>query len=101
GIRDLIVTGVQTCALPISITFDDLGLPTLGEVTTQYFARGVIFQGFTSLGAQVNLDVADSTLFQDNKPPSLPYCLSNFYNNDKRSEERRVGKECRYKCVTW
>ena len=84
-VLSIAVTGVRPAlgSQQQSITFDDLGLPTLGEVTTQYFARGVIFQGFTSLGAQVNLDVADSTLFQDNKPPSLPYCLSNFYNNDK------------------
>src|SRR2546427_4122717 len=56
GIRDLTVTGVQTCALPIC--FDDAKGEDVREM-------GVFF------GTQVATDV----------PP--------------RSEERRVGKECR------
>src|SRR5206468_7657807 len=36
GIRDLIVTGVQTCALPIFPAIDDLrNLLSIGEVTVQ------------------------------------------------------------------
>jgi hypothetical protein len=64
------------------ITFDDLGLPPLGDVTTQYAAQGVTFQGFTDGGVPVNLEVADNGVFADNNPPSPPMSLSNFYNQD-------------------
>src|SRR5204862_2698502 len=59
GIRDLYVTGVQTCALPISS-----GTQTLRAVSP----TGVLttIMGLPGLAAQFN-----------------------------RSEERRVGKECR------
>src|SRR2546425_3680966 len=57
GIRDKLVTGVQTCALPISFW------QSLAE---QYTRQG---------GAKVDLRIIDW--------------------NSIRSEERRVGKECR------
>src|SRR3989442_5873921 len=80
GIRDADVTGVQTCALPIS----DCGMGTRGSfsptntrVGVRAFAmslRGELFQ-YTSIGA----------FFCHGVPP----------NHGVRSEERRVGKECR------
>ena len=63
GIRDTSVTGVQTCALPISEqrqTFDQ-GLRTLQE-------------SLKTLRDQSPSEIADAAI---------------------RSEERRVGKECR------
>src|SRR2546430_11150443 len=63
GIRDLTVTGVQTCALPIS-------------VATSVFPSG---------------DTASPTMTWLVSPPgtsTMPTC-------SRRSEERRVGKECR------
>src|SRR2546427_2187636 len=79
GIRDLTVTGVQTCALPISrdagvqvvdVRFTDLpgtwqhfSIP-LKELTEELFTEGIGFDGSSIRGFQ-------------------------------RSEERRVGKECR------
>src|SRR5206468_7423747 len=65
GIRDLIVTGVQTCALPILLVFSwdpiPAGLPVAG------------------IGSQLKT----STM----TPSVIAYVA--------RSEERRVGKECR------
>src|SRR5256712_9239851 len=81
GIRDLIVTGVQTCALPISPSIDlapqpvDAGsgcgignrLPPMDFGTVRVFRLAEVQNG---AGAVRRL-------------------------RDARSEERRVGKECR------
>src|SRR2546430_5349279 len=79
GIRDLTVTGVQTCALPIFSDFagvlDSASLAHMEAVITEVRAktRGEI--------AVVTLsDIADR--------PAADVAL-------ERSEERRVGKECR------
>src|SRR5256885_11374021 len=66
GIRDYKVTGVQTCALPI-----------LSRVS------GV------SGKAQTRMSLVDSSCFR----PSAPLCVARPAM--LRSEERRVGKECR------
>src|SRR5206468_8704132 len=66
GIRDLIVTGVQTCALPI---WSD-GTPG-GNTTTP------------------------PTPPMTEVPEPTPVPTSSAFANVKRSEERRVGKECR------
>src|SRR5256886_10634655 len=81
GIRYLTVTGVQTCALPISVLSD----------------RG-IFADRARLGERVVLDAnctigEDASIGEDSRlGPSVtvyPRCVIG------RSEERRVGKECR------
>src|SRR3712207_8810232 len=66
GIRDIGVTGVQTCALPISPS----GARAL-RLSSRLYARTV---------APV---------------PSLAYGDHMTLPLDSRSEERRVGKECR------
>src|SRR5205085_7110303 len=63
GIRDLTVTGVQTCALPIYV------------LTRVANALALVRLGLAQL-ADVGGDLADQLLVD-------------------RSEERRVGKECR------
>src|SRR2546430_3951189 len=82
GIRDLTVTGVQTCALPIFRGRDGVA----GQPWT--FQR--ICYGFLKILAISNtarLVVQTRTLESD---------LSQFLLDvRKRSEERRVGKECR------
>src|SRR2546429_4481505 len=68
GIRDVAVTGVQTCALPISAAPPRFLLPARGSawfIDLQNLIRMNIFQ-----------------------------CLHNSAR-PTRSEERRVGKECR------
>src|SRR2546429_2323619 len=65
GIRDVAVTGVQTCALPI---YGEMGFS---------FPRLYLAGGVTSLRTTGSLE---------------PYTDLSL---KKRSEERRVGKECR------
>src|SRR5207249_5421585 len=72
GIRDRNVTGVQTCALPICAHGRDLD--PLGGLATI---------------VAVNLHVEGERALGDRSHPLLVRLV------DARSEERRVGKECR------
>src|SRR5690349_22137234 len=77
GIRDLYVTGVQTCALPIllAVYFGWLILTMPREITVTHDKKLV----FRSTLRSITVRPTDITM---------------------RSEERRVGKECRYRwCV--
>src|SRR2546427_4829316 len=80
GIRDLTVTGVQTCALPISVdvlvqaAVDVQHQPRTSIAAT--FSKKIAFRIFRAIGAATS-------------PPRPPRSAST------RSEERRVGKECR------
>src|SRR2546427_348346 len=69
GIRDLTVTGVQTCALPIWID------PAVAVPADRPVYRAVVHAGPAAYSAQHLLHVAA--------------------HEPGRSEERRVGKECR------
>src|SRR2546427_5025142 len=81
GIRYLTVTGVQTCALPISLS---------GHQSYYYWGpRGYTGECMIVLGDRPEVLSSEfdsvekvATVYH---PYSLPY----------RSEERRVGKECR------
>src|SRR5688572_31322622 len=78
GIRDLTVTGVQTCALPIS----------LGRNTSSSggeYGTGVSSAATIRMGASRNSN-ASSWMIAATDSPIEPV---------RRSEERRVGKECR------
>src|SRR3712207_8856314 len=70
GIRDIGVTGVQTCALPICIRVGVAGLDV------------------------VRLPSGEFQVLEDNlrTPSGLAYAIA---AREARSEERRVGKECR------
>src|SRR5258707_10907261 len=80
GIRDIGVTGVQTCALPISkvtlnpVTVIGGAVNSTGTVTLTGPASGTSAQRTVTLSSS---DTSEATV-----PTS-------------RSEERRVGKECR------
>src|SRR2546430_10597149 len=80
GIRDLTVTGVQTCALPISLRV----------------GRGKARESIPVVPVEVA--VVEATL------PHLPPIVADMIRvqlatgmrpGELRSEERRVGKECR------
>src|SRR5437762_11819938 len=86
GIRDTSVTGVQTCALPICSWSDVAGAaePVVRDLHPAPLAAR----------AAVTIDAATGDIlyaqhaFDELPPASLT----------KRSEERRVGKECRATC---
>src|SRR5260221_3676183 len=83
GIRDHCVTGVQTCALPISPLFRapdqlvKLELQSRGLPALQHPTRQVLRLHFAVRGREEHRHLA----------PQLELV--------ERSEERRVGKECR------
>src|SRR5688572_31532378 len=78
GIRDLTVTGVQTCALPIS----------QGEWLLAGALYVIATAGF--MGANVFYDA----MLTEIAPPRA-YERASALGYSFRSEERRVGKECR------
>src|SRR3712207_7052344 len=82
GIRDIGVTGVQTCALPILNAVEGV----FAKLARQRLKRGV-FHSLVALQEAINRFVAET-----NADPR-PFCWTK--NPDARSEERRVGKECR------
>src|SRR5207249_7484070 len=92
GIRDRNVTGVQTCALPISLYFADRRMKTPDNY----------FRGFPAVW-----NIVAFYLFLLRLPPwigaaivallaALTFVPVLFVH---RSEERRVGKECRSRWV--
>src|SRR2546430_3115007 len=81
GIRDLTVTGVQTCALPIFIPEGTLAAGVPAKVVKE-------------------LNSEEIAKIKQNAKNYLFYCeqYKQFNQNhgfQERSEERRVGKECR------
>src|SRR2546422_6402341 len=82
GIRDVAVTGVQTCALPISESRDGPGeCPRgIGDVAPREHLVEVL----------MGIDEP-----WDDEPPRQVQCLHSARYGRGRSEERRVGKECR------
>src|SRR2546430_7795355 len=79
GIRDLTVTGVQTCALPISRF--RMSSPTC-------VAAGTLVQTIPCRARTSERVAKDSPVMRSIWPNEIP-------KHAIRSEERRVGKECR------
>src|SRR2546421_6981185 len=82
GIRDLIVTGVQTCALPIS-TPDPDGATVRGAIH---------FEGKAPEAKKLDTSQDPACAFASKDPV---YSEQWVASKGRRSEERRVGKECR------
>src|SRR5256712_3730931 len=82
GIRDLIVTGVQTCALPICVGVDDPQLDVVAALVEPD-------QVGADVAAAVDAPLADPLRQLRNHQIVAVELLR------LRSEERRVGKECR------
>src|SRR5256886_11496460 len=80
GIRDLTVTGVQTCALPISLRPERRRVPRTWETPPAPVKAPHLDDYLTIVGA-AELD-------------ELRF-LARELKGKTRSEERRVGKECR------
>src|SRR3712207_9546717 len=79
GIRDIGVTGVQTCALPIYVV--DLG-PRAGSAGGEIGFEGTV-EGLCGSGTLAGRHLGDRT------------ALKGSVRTSSRSEERRVGKEGR------
>src|SRR5437868_9476455 len=89
GIRDRNVTGVQTCALPIFFDEPSSGL----DPVTSRRLDDLILDLRDSLGATIVVVTHElSSIFAIGDD-------SVFL--DARSEERRVGKECRSRGAPW
>src|SRR5204863_3991161 len=91
GIRDLYVTGVQTCALPISV--DAVSVKT-GK--PQPFA--LVFHGgsgslLSEIREALSYGVVKMNVDTDTQYAFTREIAGHMFTN--RSEERRVGKECR------
>src|SRR5690606_40331573 len=95
GIRDFHVTGVQTCALPIfvkQVDGKDLDKNLVGFNPSTFFG--------TSIGGGNSIKSLSFEIVPDSLIEQKQYYSSDWtkYVNRKlvlRSEERRVGKECR------
>src|SRR2546429_2747608 len=81
GIRDVAVTGVQTCALPI-----------LGRISPDAILVGSAPGQITLMGSGFN---PLSHVSLDSEPLITKFINPGKLLVDVRSEERRVGKECR------
>src|SRR2546425_9329537 len=79
GIRDKLVTGVQTCALPIL-------LGAAAEFVEQTNPGASLFEGLVEPGDSLHLR---------RQPGALRLERGHVAALLDRSEERRVGKECR------
>src|SRR5207248_7702036 len=83
GIRDRTVTGVQTCALPIFTLRVASGQSTLKIGDAMQATRRVNFSSTRRASA-----ICAASQFMMFLPPASR-------RSTRRSEERRVGKECR------
>src|SRR5690606_39875490 len=89
GIRDFHVTGVQTCALPIS----DGDAGEAGELQGEEGEGQADWEKVRNFpGAEVKND--RNILLPDGMNVNR-HDSTRPFNNGPRSEERRVGKECR------
>src|SRR2546429_7144896 len=82
GIRDVAVTGVQTCALPISLSIR-LEVEISKRIESAENEIKEIIYGLGFAGKE-HIALAEKLI---SEPPKERF--------DRRSEERRVGKECR------
>src|SRR5690606_39740689 len=91
GIRDFHVTGVQTCALPIFLA---VAKARLGDIA----GAQAIFEAQRGSGPQVDRNLAELYVAAGRAGAALEL-LEPLVGEDpedaRRSEERRVGIECR------
>src|SRR5690606_40753575 len=95
--RDFHVTGVQTCALPISTGPIDLwqakGAVSFDRVEFAYTADRVVLPEFTlDIPAGQTIALVGAT---GAGKSTLAKLIARFYDPSSRSEERREGKERR------
>src|SRR5256886_9144250 len=86
GIRDLTVTGVQTCALPI---FRRIGR----ELNVRYALEGSVRRAGSAL--RITAQLIDVETEEHLWAEKYSGTVDDVFDLQERSEERRVGKECR------
>ena len=80
------MTGVQTCALPISQTADKAICSSQEDVISYHTSCGISMIASVEKWREQQYMTAARTLINQDRPPP---------GHAARSEERRVGKECR------
>src|SRR5690606_40045064 len=96
GIRDFHVTGVQTCALPISP--DPLRPLGDGRAALAAGARGHdALVPEVLLGAVEDVGQGERPVLHESEHPGPPPATVLWVTGETRSEERRVGKEWRWR----
>src|SRR5206468_6780342 len=98
GIRDLIVTGVQTCALPISVGFTCAGCGGSGAAATANIANQYVITGLNLTNPGSGYATNPTVTITPN-PPAGPGSGATG-TATVRSEERRVGKGRRRRRAT-
>src|SRR5205807_7515006 len=95
-IRDYKVTGVQTCALPISeiVLNATKEYQTENDVLADFIYESCI-EGEEFEEKSSELYVAYSLWFNTQRMPEKEKLSMAAFGRRMRSEERRVGKECR------
>src|SRR5699024_11332124 len=95
GIRDRNVTGVQTCALPILHAVEDY-------IMSRYQMYWQVYFHPVTRSAEVILmkilHRAKYLFGTHYRFKSNPSHFISLFKENVRSEERRVGKECRMRC---
>src|SRR5206468_8679634 len=92
GIRDLIVTGVQTCALPI---WKFQGGEPPHEIFRAGLKGGASPSSFSRAGAHLRSTAPFPSELQSRIPSREKIRNAGSPSRGLRSEERRVGKESR------
>src|SRR5690606_40133839 len=91
GIRDFHVTGVQTCALPISLDDEEQGFAAITAKSTIIYAGDRCDTLFFIIKGSVTILIEDD----DGREMIIAYLNAGDFFGEMRSEERRVGKESR------
>src|SRR5690606_41040598 len=94
GIRDFHVTGVQTCALPISKYFNKL-IQVNTEEGWAIVQPGIVRDDLNHHLKQYGYFFAPETSTANRAMIGGMIGNNSCGSNSVRSEERRVGKECR------
>src|SRR5699024_11399272 len=100
GIRDRNVTGVQTCALPISQGNSTSGLG-INKADVSYCIYDILVDDIEADKVCIETDLPNLHII----PATIQLAgaeieLVSTISREVRSEERRVGKECRTRCST-
>src|SRR5690606_41192942 len=100
GIRDFHVTGVQTCALPIYNIPSEIELPKWYNERIENLFRIVenILSEFVNKKSEASRHA--KVIWAGIHGICVLSLTQKLNFAGSRSEERRVGKECRYMCTT-